>query len=194
MSSDNVVSLDDFKTQKQVPAEPPPTDPEAQAARLVDHLITDLKLMGYYDIGVIKKHHEGIEHLIGRMEWEQWPREIWEHRDLLYAHERDFVGQMLTIQTPSAKQILWLAKIHRSLQQRAEEAANPVRKKAKKPKLKAPAFEIGARVSHPKFGDGAVVEIKDSRTVIVKFDNHDDPKRIVPEFLSRGIEQALQGH
>ena len=117
MSSDNVVSLVDFETQKQMPpAEPPPQeDPEARAERMVDHLITDLKLMGYHDIGVIKKLHEGIEHLIGRMDWEPWPREIWEHRDLLYAHERDFVGQMLTIQTPSAKQILWLAKIHRSL-------------------------------------------------------------------------------
>jgi hypothetical protein len=100
---------------------------------LVLELILQLKGLTFTELGVVEKLHQGIERVIEGMGWTAWAKQCWEHRDLLYAQERNFVMQMLSVEKPSAKQLLWLARINRALKERFEEAANPVRKKPKKP-------------------------------------------------------------
>jgi hypothetical protein len=55
-----------------------------------------------------------------------------------------------------------------------------------KRKLAPPAFTVGDRVEHQKFGRGTVSEV-DGNKYTVKFDGLDEPKKMVAEFIEHAI-------
>jgi hypothetical protein len=73
--------------------------------------------------------------LIDDLKWKECAEDLWNCRHLLSAKEIDFIQQLRYYRhIPSARQLMWLDDIIRSLKEREELLANPP-KPRRKPKV-----------------------------------------------------------
>ena len=111
-------------------------DPRCAAEMLMANALYEMGKLGFNKMAVLRIVSGFVDMvLIDDLKWRECAEDLWNCRHLLSAKEIDFIQQLRYYRhIPSARQLMWLDDIIRSLKEREELLANPP-KPRRKPKV-----------------------------------------------------------
>jgi hypothetical protein len=138
--TDNVVSFAAAK-EPDKPQQGKKENPVEKFEFGMIELVGDAQQAGVSQMMILRIIQTSVDELLAKLNWKECAGSAWQNRHLLRAGEIDFIQQLRYYRAnPSAKQVMWLDDIIRTLNERAELLANPPPPRPRrKPKKKADA-------------------------------------------------------